>query len=73
METLLDINKDIKKEGLFMGEIKTDMFPEVLRMRAKEKQDREKRNRQEIIQSNAVVPAEEISESLKKGKKDQAL
>ena len=30
-----------------MGEIKTDMFPEVLRMRAKEKRENGKRNRQE--------------------------
>lgn len=49
-----------------MGEIKTDMFPEVLRMRAKEKDG--KWNRQEGVQKNTAVPAETLAESIKKGK-----
>lgn len=54
-----------------MGEIKTDMFPEVLRMKAKEKRENGKRNRQEGAQSNVVIPAEAVSESLRKGKEGQ--
>lgn len=50
-----------------MGEIKTDMFPEVLRMKAKEKQENGKKNRQEGVQSNVVIPVEAVSESLRKG------
>lgn len=50
-----------------MGEIKTDMFPEVLRMKAKEKQENGKKNRQEEVQSNVVIPVEAVSESLRKG------
>ncbi len=53
-----------------MGEIKTDMFPEVLRMRAKEKQGDGKWNRQESVQINAALPAKTVAESVKKGNQE---
>jgi hypothetical protein len=54
-----------------MAEIKTDMFPEVLRMRAKEKQEDRRWNRQESVQINAVLPVETVTESVKKEKNSQ--
>lgn len=54
-----------------MAEIKTDMFPEVLRMRAKEKQEDRRWNRQESAQINAVLPVETVTESVKKEKNSQ--
>lgn len=54
-----------------MGEIKTDMFPEVLRMRAREKQENGKKNRQEGAQSNVAIPVETVSEPLQKGMTDR--
>lgn len=54
-----------------MAEIKTDMFPEVLRMRAKEKQEDRRWNRQESVQINAALPVETVTESVKKEKNSQ--
>lgn len=56
-----------------MDEIKTDMFPEVLRMRAKEKQENEKKNRQRSVQSNVVIPAENAAESLRQENDSQRI
>lgn len=56
-----------------MGEIKTDMFPEVLRMKAKEKQENGKKNRQECVQSNVVISVEAVSESPRKGNGGQGI
>ena len=54
-----------------MAEIKTDMFPEVLRMRAKEKQEDRRWNRQESVQINAVLPVETVTESVRNKSRDR--
>ena len=54
-----------------MGEIKTDMFPEVLRMKAGNRQENAKKNDREGTQSNAVIPVETVVEAIEQKKTDK--
>lgn len=54
-----------------MGEIKTDMFPEVLRMKARNRQENTKKNDGQGTQSNVVVPVETVVESIEQKKTDK--
>ena len=51
-----------------MNEIKTDMFPEVLRMKAKDKHENARKKEWEGVHSNIAVPAEKVGEPFKQGK-----
>lgn len=54
-----------------MGEIKTDMFPEVLRMKARNRQENAKKNDRQDTQSNAAIPVETVVESIEQKKTDR--
>ena len=55
-----------------MNEIKTDMFPEVLRMKAKDKQEHAGKKEWDGVHNNIAVPAEKVGEPFKQGKEKKA-
>jgi hypothetical protein len=55
-----------------VNEIKTDMFPEVLRMKAKDKQEHAGKKEWEGVHNNIAVPAEKVGEPFKQGKEKKA-
>lgn len=62
METITHIAKNSRRE-LSMGEIKTDMFPEVLRMKSKEKRENTARKEaNENVQGSILLPIESMGQ-----------